>query len=111
MRLSHKKKIAHKKGTYRPCLALKILRSRGDKWHKRHAKKIAKQFKNTHAKQISIEINSPGGQVDHGGMVARALGEVANAFRHMASVASRPFKGWSVPGQGVTGHNKTINQA
>lgn len=110
MRLSHKKKIAHKKGTYRPCLALKILRARGNKWHKRHAKKLAKQFKNTIEKQISIEINCPGGQVDHGGMVDRAFGAAAKAFRRLASVAARPFKAWLPPCQGVTGHNKTINQ-
>lgn len=106
MRLSHKKKIAHKKGTYHPRLTYSLLRACSAKWQKRLARKRSRNK----AKVIPVEINSSGGQVDHGGMVDRAFTSAANALRRLVSIAARSFKGWSLPGQGVTGHNKTINQ-
>ncbi|MCG9780443.1 hypothetical protein [Photobacterium damselae] len=106
MRLSHKKKIAHKKGTYHPRLTYSLSRVCSSKWQKRLARKLALNK----AKGITVEINSSDGSGDYGDMVGRAFTSMANAFRRLANVAVRPFKGWSLSGQGVTGHNKTINQ-
>lgn len=98
MRLSHKRKIAHKKGVYHPRLTYSLLRTSSAKWQKRLAKQLAKS-----KGPVIIEVNSPGGEV--GG-----FGRAVNAFKRLAEVAARPFRAWSSV-LGVTSHNKTLNQA
>lgn len=95
MRLSHKRKVAHKKGVYHPRLTCSLLRIR---WQKRLYKQLAKS-----KGSVLIEVNSPGGEVS-------GFSRTVNAFKRLADVATRPFRAWSSVFS-VTDDNKTPNQA
>jgi len=75
MRLSHKRKIAHKKGVYHPRLTYSLLRVSSAKWQSRLAKQL-KQSKGP----IMIEVNSPGGEVG-------TMSKFANAAKQWAEAA------------------------
>ncbi|MAD77605.1 MAG: hypothetical protein CML20_23025 [Rheinheimera sp.] len=66
MRLSHKRKVAHKKGLYRlPCTMVRQIEE-----------KIATKLSEAH-QSVTLEINVPGGEV---GVIDRAV----NAFKRLA---------------------------
>lgn len=94
MRLSHKRKIAHKKGVYHSRLTYSLLRTSSAKWQKRLARQLEKS-----KGPVMIEINSIGGEV--GG-----FDKVVKAFKQLAEIAVHPFKSWS-PFAGVTNHGNT----